>query len=63
MNETKDEITYHRDEMAFWLMYQKDAKSRGDVATEQLATEEYRKHRDVVLAIWASSTEHLAVCV
>lgn len=63
MNETNDEIIYHRDEMAFWLMYQKDAKSREDMKTEEFATEQYRSHRDALLTLWSSPAERLAVCV
>lgn len=63
MNERKDTLRFHRQEMAYWLSVQKDAQWREDVKTEQLAIKERRKHRDTVLAIWASPTEQLAVCV
>ncbi|OMC99160.1 hypothetical protein MKX34_26605 [Paenibacillus sp. FSL R5-0636] len=63
MNEKKDALRFHRQEMAYWLSVQKDAQWRGDIETEQFAVKERRKHRDAVLAIWASSTEQLAVCI
>lgn len=63
MNKTKDSIRFHREEMAYWYSVMKDAQWRHDAATEQHAKEQYRKHRDVVLAMWASPAERLAVCV
>ncbi|MEK5415094.1 hypothetical protein [Paenibacillus sp. FSL L8-0708] len=63
MNETKDALRFHRQEMAYWLSVQKDALWRGDVETEQFAIMERRKHRDAVLTLWATPVEKLAVCV
>ncbi|MGE7614747.1 hypothetical protein [Paenibacillus sp. NPDC101420] len=63
MNEKKDALRFHLHEMAYWLSVQKDAQWHGDVKTEQFAIKERRKHRDAVLAIWASPTEQLAVCI
>lgn len=63
MNEREDSIRFHRQEMAYWLELQKDAKYRGDVDAVVFTTEQYRYHRDALQALWASPAEQLAVCV
>ncbi|OMD19961.1 hypothetical protein BJP48_31520 [Paenibacillus odorifer] len=63
MNEKKDAIIFHRQQMYEWLEVQKDAKWRGDVETEQYAIEQYREHRDALQALWASPAEQLVVCI
>ena len=63
MDEKKDALRFHREEMAYWLSVQKDAQLRGDTKTEQFAKGERRKHTEAVNSLWASPAEQLAVCV
>lgn len=63
MKDKKDSIRFHRQEMAYWYSVMKDAQWRQDAVTELHATEQYRKHRDAVLGLWASPAERVAVCV
>lgn len=62
MNEEKNAIKHHREEMAFWLSVQKDAKWRKDEETEKHAIIQYRYHRDTILALWSMPEGRSMVC-
>lgn len=63
MNEKKDAIRFHRQEMIFWLDVVKTAQFFGDEKTERFAKEQRHIHTEAVNELWASPAERLAVCV
>lgn len=63
MNDKKDQIRYHREQMAYWLGVLYAARAAGDRNMEQQATRERRRHTEAVNDLWASPAERLAVCV
>ncbi|MEK5417303.1 MULTISPECIES: hypothetical protein [Paenibacillus] len=63
MNEKKDALRFHREEIIFWLDTVKTAQYLEDPKTEQFAKEQRRQHTEAVNSLWASPAEQLAVCI